>query len=281
MRHTDCITRLWTASVFTTALLFTTALFLCVALAFCQEARTWKDDTGMFSIEATFQQIDGESVKLERTDGRIVTLPISRLSEADQRHIVELTAKNPFEGDDPVAVDPFAVDTDTSANRGWEVPANNIRAVDLSQARQAGGVMPITWNCEPDPAPQREYPSDVVRLNFHMANTSAPINFFISPTGKTAVGAMNVASSVDMAAQQAATRARMEAQQAAARARMEAMRAGNTPPPATATTPAPTPEPIDDGRKGRTRIFIADTVTGNTITHDTPLKLVPFGFSPN
>ena len=271
------------------SLLLTLSILLWLAAPLAaEEVRIWKDDTGLFSIEASLEQIEGDTVRLKRTDdGRVITLPISRLSAEDQRFIADLATQNPFEGGAPAGsqnlVDrrttparPSGVDVQQPVLDFMSRAVGEIRAVNLSQARQAGGVMPSVWSAEPDPAPQREYPTDVVRLNFHMANTSAPINFFVSPTGTTVVAAMNVAAPVDMAAQQAATRARIEAQQAAARERMNAARGIATQP-----TPAPVPEPVDDGRRGRTRFFIADTVTGNTITHDTPLKLVPFGFSPN
>lgn len=46
--------------------------------------RTWKDSTGKFSIQATFVSLDGDALKIKREDGREVTVPLSRLSQADQ-----------------------------------------------------------------------------------------------------------------------------------------------------------------------------------------------------
>ena len=253
------------------------AILLCSSLfTNAEETRTWKDESGLFSIEASLETIDGDSVKLKRADnGTVINMPIARLSEADRQFIAGLAAQNPFEGGTGV---PVAVSKQQPVASVSTFTADlEVQAVDISKARQAGGVMPGVWNCEPDPTPQREYPTNVVRLNFRMDNVSASAttNFFVSPTGKTAVRAMNVAAPVDMAQNRAASEARSAALRAAHEQRVNAMRSGNAPPT------IPTPEPIDDGRKGRTRIFVADTVTGEIITHDTLLKLVPFGFSPN
>jgi len=46
--------------------------------------RTWKDATGKFSIEAEFVSLDGDAITLKRTDGKQLTVPLSKLSDADQ-----------------------------------------------------------------------------------------------------------------------------------------------------------------------------------------------------
>ena len=269
------------------------SLILCCSLLLCaQESRTWKDDTGLFSIEATFEKLDGNSVQLKKADGVIVTLPLARLSEADQQHVAKLTAVNPFEvtqakGD--------AVAAPNSINMSAD-----IKAVDLSKTRDAGDVVPDVWNYAPDPAPQREYPSEVVRLNFRIPNTSinSPqdrLGFFVDSAGKTAVhtfsiddpgnsAAQRAAAEERNAAQRAELQARIAEQQAATAARI-AERRGTNPQPA---NPQPAAAPVNvapanapPDLKGKTWIFIGDTVSGNVVTLDSPLKLVPLGFSPD
>ena len=50
-----------------------------------QGLRTWTDSTGEFTIEAEFVALTDGQVKLRRKDGKVLTLPLSRLSEQDQR----------------------------------------------------------------------------------------------------------------------------------------------------------------------------------------------------
>ena len=64
--------------------------------------RTWTDSTGKFKVEAEFLGLTDGQVKLRRKDGREVTLPLTRLSSADQQVAEKLaqemnTAADPFE----------------------------------------------------------------------------------------------------------------------------------------------------------------------------------------
>ncbi len=53
-------------------------------------ARTWKDKTGKFSVEAELIEVkDGKAV-LKRTDGKIIRAPIDQLSAADVRYLASL-----------------------------------------------------------------------------------------------------------------------------------------------------------------------------------------------
>jgi hypothetical protein len=49
-----------------------------------KKLRTWQDATGKFSIEAEFISLSAAGVKLKRKDGKEVTVPLDRLSKADQ-----------------------------------------------------------------------------------------------------------------------------------------------------------------------------------------------------
>ena len=47
-------------------------------------ARTWTDSTGKFTVEAEFVDFKDGKVQLKKEDGKIVTIPVEKLSEADQ-----------------------------------------------------------------------------------------------------------------------------------------------------------------------------------------------------
>ena len=49
--------------------------------------RTWKDSTGQFSIQATFVRVNGDQVVLQGIDKKEITLPLVKLSVADQQYV--------------------------------------------------------------------------------------------------------------------------------------------------------------------------------------------------
>jgi len=110
--------------------------------------RTWADSTGRFSVEATLADMKDGQVTLKRTDGRTVTLPVERLSQADQDFVKELqkaaAESNPFEPTQPAA--PAAK----------PAPAGPpLTAGDWSQVRTIAPGQPApTWAWTPDPEPK-------------------------------------------------------------------------------------------------------------------------------
>ena len=54
------------------------------------EPRTWTDATGQFTVQATFVSLTGDKVDLRRTDGQMITVPLSRLSAPDQAYVRSL-----------------------------------------------------------------------------------------------------------------------------------------------------------------------------------------------
>ncbi|WP_161604702.1 pectate lyase [Roseiconus nitratireducens] len=56
------------------------------------QSRTWHDRTGKFSIEAELIQVQDAIAKLRRADGKIVTVPIDQLSDADQQILKSTSA---------------------------------------------------------------------------------------------------------------------------------------------------------------------------------------------
>ena len=64
--------------------------------------RTWSDGSGSFKVEATYMGADGDKVILKKTDGKEVSVPLSRLSVADQRFVAQVQEEskklgNPFD----------------------------------------------------------------------------------------------------------------------------------------------------------------------------------------
>jgi len=47
-------------------------------------ARKWSDDSGQFSIEADFVAFSGDNVQLKKSDGVLIQVPLSRLSQGDK-----------------------------------------------------------------------------------------------------------------------------------------------------------------------------------------------------
>jgi hypothetical protein len=50
-------------------------------------ARTWSDSTGKFKIEAVYLAQEGGGVKLLKSDGAVISVPLAKLSEADQEYV--------------------------------------------------------------------------------------------------------------------------------------------------------------------------------------------------
>src|SRR5436305_5484135 len=55
-----------------------------IGLARVAAAREWADVTGKFKIEAELVAVRNGKVILEKTDGTVITVPLDKLSAADQ-----------------------------------------------------------------------------------------------------------------------------------------------------------------------------------------------------
>ena len=69
------------------------------------EVRTWTDSSGGHQVEAEFVDENAGTVRLKKRDGRITSLPLERLSAADQTYIrtQQRGAEAPAEAVDPLA----------------------------------------------------------------------------------------------------------------------------------------------------------------------------------
>ena len=53
------------------------------------ELRTWKDATGKFQVQARLVDRVGDQVRLETSQGRVISVPVDKLSEADQQFLAD------------------------------------------------------------------------------------------------------------------------------------------------------------------------------------------------
>lgn len=137
-------------------------------------SRLWQDASGKFQVRAALVDQTDAAVRLRTEDGRLLTVPIERLGQADQQYLKSLTmpADNPFAGGEPLASpSPSATSAPAGGTRGS-------LAESLSESPSAGSelALPGTGNAidlasEPtgvfaaDPAPQPlAIPSVVVSI---------------------------------------------------------------------------------------------------------------------
>jgi|GEM_PF-6819063 len=77
--------------------------------------RTWSDQTGKFKVDATLLKQEGDKVTLKRKDGKEVTLPLDKLSKADQEFLKGNPENKPVEKEGPKEPDNFPTsDADSS-----------------------------------------------------------------------------------------------------------------------------------------------------------------------
>ena len=92
------------------------------------ESRTWKSADGAFSVEARLVGHTEDSAILERKDGKEITVPLKKLSDADQFHIAEAVAKatvKPEPAPMPRAspsIDPSSPFDAQAVVRAWSAP---------------------------------------------------------------------------------------------------------------------------------------------------------------
>jgi hypothetical protein len=66
-------------------------LLLCVPVS--AHARQWTSSTGKFTLEGDFVELtEDDRVRIRQTDGKTFVIPLSKLSEADRKHVQMLTA---------------------------------------------------------------------------------------------------------------------------------------------------------------------------------------------
>jgi len=61
-----------------------------------EPVRTWTDASGRFKIEAKYVSFRDGTVKLQRTNGQTIEVPLDRLCEDDRRYVAQVAPDNPF-----------------------------------------------------------------------------------------------------------------------------------------------------------------------------------------
>ncbi len=84
--------------------------------------RKWSDQTGNFGIEAQFVKREGDNILLKRADQRTISIPLEKLSDADQEHLKQEEQKQAMEADNPFGdvVDGVAISSDVDYSRSMQ-----------------------------------------------------------------------------------------------------------------------------------------------------------------
>ncbi len=147
------------------------------SLAKYAESRTWSNSTGQFRIDGKMQFAEGNQVKIVKSDGRVISVPVDKLSQKDQDFINEFLAAeakqndpaNPFAGGEQA--NPFA-GGEPAAGMSGETGSGSEGGIPQKQA-VVGGVRPITaapmpglWDVKPPfPLPEIKLHDSIVPLN--------------------------------------------------------------------------------------------------------------------
>lgn len=216
--------------------------FVGSAVSFAEEARTWKDSTGRFSVEATLVEFNGTIAKIKRADGKSVSLPYSKLSKADQEYLDQWQGDNPFLAEDEQTSSTSADSASSSKTSGQQNTlafTKKVVNISLEGIEEAGNFGDTQWNCDPDPAPVLEKKT-FRRVGFR--KPQLPISIFArnsdcfidSNKGTTALCVYHVDAS----------------------------------------------HGFDKSVTSFSRVYLGDLSTGKTTYCDSPDKLVPWGLSP-
>ena len=54
--------------------------------------RTWTDATGQYTVEAELIEVVDGKVRLKKSDGRVLRVPVAKLSRADREYLASLRA---------------------------------------------------------------------------------------------------------------------------------------------------------------------------------------------
>ena len=117
-----------------------------ISPATADEKRTWTDNTGKFRVEATFVHLDGENVVLQSvSDGKQMTLPLTRLSDADQKYVKGLGKTPSAQAGRSSRQEPSS--SNTTGKTDLPTPVR----ISLRTVPQPKLNKDLEWNCPADP----------------------------------------------------------------------------------------------------------------------------------
>ena len=143
------------------------------SLAGFGEVRSWSDASGSFNLSAAMTETDGTTVKLRKSNGDVIPVPVSRLSSGDQAFVKAFLSaekalggkpSNPFDvapigSSEGGSMDSASPPATMSPSSGATAPASNasgdIREIPMRNvSKPAGEAEPINfgsmpWNASP------------------------------------------------------------------------------------------------------------------------------------
>ncbi len=144
--------------------------------------RVWGDKSGKFTVEATVISVAGGKVKLLKTDGLAIEVPLISLSDADQLFLKDWTAahpeENPFAGGTPMVVSGASGATGPSAATDLLAPNAAVDELPTDGVEIFINVSETPTPIQSDPLPYqfqfKEFSRPLEKIDAY-ARVSAPI----------------------------------------------------------------------------------------------------------
>ena len=76
-------------------LVFSVVLLVLAAFTTDALARKWRDSSGVFSVEGELVSHNASTVTLKAADGRVIQVPLTKLSQADRKFLAARAAQDP------------------------------------------------------------------------------------------------------------------------------------------------------------------------------------------
>ena len=108
-----------------------------------EKIRKWTDSTGTFEIQAKLLKHVNGSVQLLKSDGLVITVPETKLSEADRKYLQSRTTKNPFAGGTP------AKKTAPASHAAKSSPPVTFKAGEIKVLAKGGKLVALNRNAAP------------------------------------------------------------------------------------------------------------------------------------
>ncbi|MDE0935862.1 MAG: SHD1 domain-containing protein [Mariniblastus sp.] len=121
------------------------------------EMRKWTDASGTFSVSAKLVSNKDGKIELEKEDGRVITLPLTKLSEKDQTYLQELgkqnSEANPFAGGElNASPKPGNKDRPSESASSTPTPKPAIPAITPNLDANEMVLSDKAWTVQPDAA---------------------------------------------------------------------------------------------------------------------------------
>ncbi len=152
--------------------------FSCSDTVAANELREWTDNTGKHKITAILIEHKDGQARLKLSNGKIVSVPVAKLSQADQEHLAQLVQANKQNA--PQHKD---VDTITSKINGLTEEYNAAFKIfsTLEEKRTAGEVVTKTERTKSGQELQKEYEQSLQSAGLATESVGMPVGTDFSP----------------------------------------------------------------------------------------------------